>query len=258
VPMPSGGFSPERVDLMAVVLARCIRDGETVFHGVASVLPMVATLLARECHAPHLVYLNIPGGVDARPEKLPASTVGPELAAGARAQFSLIDIFDLSARGKLDLTFLGGAQIDAEGNINLSYIGDWRKPTVRLPGGAGSASILPTARRAVLWRTAHDRRVFVPRCDFVTACGRVDRVVTPLCVFKKVGPPNVGPPNEGGRLLPESLHPGVTIEELADRTGFDPGWGNIRELHATPHPTEAELAALRRVDPDRVRDREFA
>ncbi|MEE9275940.1 MAG: CoA-transferase [bacterium] len=231
---------------MAVFLARQIRDGETVFHGVASALPMVAIALARRTHAPGLVYLNIPGGVDPLPSRLPSSTVGMQLLEGARAVFNLIEIFDLSARGGLGLAFIGGAQIDARGDINLSFIGDPARPEVRLPGGAGSAAILPTAGRTVLWRTVHDPASFPERCGYVTASGRVDRVVTPLCIFRKVE----------GRLRIESRHAGAAPEAVRAATGFDPG--PCEEAPETPEPTDAERAALESVDPEGVRFLEFA
>ena len=138
-------------------MARLLHSGETVFHGVASPLPMVATLLAKHLYAPDLTYLNITGAVDSQPERLPVSTVDPALLHGTRALVTLADLFDLSARGRLDVAFLSGVQIDAEGRINLSAIGSYEHPTVRLPGGAGSAMLMPTARRVILWRTKHDR-----------------------------------------------------------------------------------------------------
>src|SRR3954467_12503594 len=97
---------------MAVTLARLLRDGETVFFGVASPLPMVAALLARRLHAPRLLILKIAGGVTPAPEVLPVSTVAPGLLTGSAAIVTLADIFDLSARGRLDTAFLSGAQID--------------------------------------------------------------------------------------------------------------------------------------------------
>ena len=100
---------------------------------------------------------------------------------------TLADLFDLSARGRLDVAFLSGVQIDAEGRINMSAIGSYEQPKVRLPGGAGSAMLMPTARRVILWRTKHDPRTFVERLDFVTAAGNVDRVVTPLGIFARRG-----------------------------------------------------------------------
>lgn len=231
--------------MMAVVMARLLKDEETVFHGVASPLPMVAALLARRLWAPNLVYLTIAGGIDARPRQLPVSTVDPALLAGARALVTLTDLFDLSARGRLDVAFLSGVQIDDAGRINLSVIGDAGRPTVRLPGGAGSAALMPTARRVILWRTKHDPRSFVERLDFVTAAGNVDRVVTPLCVFAR----------HQGRLRVETVHTGVSPDELRARTGFAINVDSSTPV--TPVPTPRERAALAAVDPEGVRASEF-
>jgi len=222
---------------MVVALARLLRDGETVFFGVASPIPMVAALLAKRLHAPRLVILTIAGGVDPEPERLPTSTVDPALLHGARAQVTLTDIFDLSARGRLNTAFLGGVQIDGRGRINMSAIGDFRHPTVRLPGGAGSAAIMPTAGRTILWRTRHDPRTFVAELPFVTAAGNVDRVVTPLCTFRRVA----------GLLTIESIHPTSSPDDVRARTGFPVDLNPDTPI--TPPPSEAERAALREVDP---------
>jgi glutaconate CoA-transferase, subunit B len=230
---------------MAVALSRLLRPGETVFFGVASPLPMVAALLARRLHAPSLVILTIPGGVDPEPSALPISTVDPRLLVGAPALITLADIFDLSARGRLDTAFLGGVQIDRAGRINLSAIGDPKRPKVRLPGGAGSAALMPTARRTILWRTRHDTRTFVPQLPFVTAAGNVDRVVTPLCVLRRTD----------GVLDVESVHPFSTPDEVRGATGFAVTAGP--ETPLTPAPTDEELAALREIDPAGVVAAEF-
>ncbi len=243
---PEGEHSFGPAEMMAVALARLIHDGETVFHGVASPLPMVAILLAKRLHAPNGVYLGIAGGIDPRPQLLPLSTVGPELLVGTRSLVTLTDLFDLAARGRLDTAFLSGAQIDAAGRINLSVIGEFSRPKVRLPGGAGSAALMPSARRTILWRTKHDRRAFVEQLDFVTAAGNVDRVVTPLCVFRRVD----------GRLEVESIHPGVLPEALVAATGFGIEVGP--ETPVTPPPTAQELALLADLDPEGVRRSEFA
>ena len=230
---------------MAVAMARLLHSGETVFHGVASPLPMVATLLAKRLHAPDLVYLNITGATDPTPEHLPISTVDPALLHGTRSLVTLADLFDLSGRGRLDVAFLSGVQIDGAGRINLSAIGPYGRPSVRLPGGAGSAMLMPTARRVILWRTKHDRRTFVAQLDFVTASGNVDRVVTPLGLFVR----------RDGRLEVESLHPGISPEAFREATGFPVAVGP--ETPVTPPPNEEEMAALRSVDPDGVARSEF-
>src|SRR5215211_4117935 len=197
-------------DLMAVAMARLLRDGERVFHGVASPLPMVAILLAKRTHAPDLVYLNITGSVDPTPARLPRSTAAPQLLAGTEALVTLADLFDLSARGGLGTAFLGCVQIDGQGRINMSVIGDFDHPKVRLPGGAGSALVLPTAKRTILWRTQHTPRSLVERLDFVTATGNVDRLVTPLCVFRM----------EPQGFALETVFPGVAPEDVRAATGF--------------------------------------
>ena len=116
--------------------------------------------------------------------KVSYSSASAELTEGADAYFSLQEVFDLSMRGGLDVAFLGGIQFDNKGNVNASVIGDYHKPKIRLPGGAGSAVLIPTAKRAVIWRIKHDKRTFVERCDFVTTRGNLHKIVTPLCVFK--------------------------------------------------------------------------
>jgi glutaconate CoA-transferase subunit B len=232
-------------EMMTVAMSRILRNGETVFHGVASPMAMVAILLAQQTHAPDLVYLNITGSIDPRPDHLPVSTVGPELLRGTRALVTLADLFDLSARGRLDTAVLGGAQIDSQGRINLSAIGDYARPRVRLPGGAGSAALMPTAKRVILWRTKHDRRSFVEKLDFVTAAGNVDRVVTPLCVFVR----------RNGNLVVESIHPGVRPEDLVANTGFAVEASD--DTPRTPPPTEHERELLACIDPERVIESEF-
>lgn len=233
-------------DLMPVVMARLLRDGEVVFHGVGSALPMVAIALARRLHAPRLRYINIAGGIDPAPRRLPLSSTAPELVYGSPAVLSNEDFYDFCARGGVDVAFLGAAQIDAQGRCNSSVIGEYARPKVRLPGGGGGAMIQERARRVILHRTQHTPRQFVPKLDFVTAAGNVDRVVTPLCLFRRLD----------GRLTVESLHPGVTPETLRAATGFPLDLPD--DPPVTPPPTEAELQTLREVDPDDVRASEFA
>ncbi|MGN6811372.1 MAG: CoA-transferase subunit beta [Thermomicrobiales bacterium] len=232
-------------DLMAVCLARLIRDSEVVLQGVGSPLPLVAIALARATHAPQAVALSVAGGVNASPARLALSSADPALAAGAAAVFANDDFYDLCARGKIDLAFLGAVQIDAQGRTNVSAIGDYARPKVRLPGGGGAAMILPTARRVVLWRSRHDRRTFVERLDFVTGAGNVDRVVTPLAVLRRVD----------GRLTLESVHHWSTVDEVREHTGF--ALPAPDSVPPTPPPTAGELAALADVDPERVRDLEW-
>lgn len=244
-------FTPDM--MMPIAMARLLRDGETVFHGVASPLPMIAILTAKRLHAPNLVYLSIPGASDPTPEELPESTVDPALLRGARSVITLTDIFDMSARGDLDVAFLSGVQIDRYGRINMSVIGEqgaspveaFQHPKVRLPGGAGSAVIMPTVKRTIVWRTKHDSRAFVDELPFVTAAGNVDRGVTPLCIFVR----------RGEQLEVESIHPYSSAQEVSEATGWPLDVDDATPM--TPAPTEEEISALEAVDPAAVRKIEF-
>lgn len=232
-------------DIMTVSMARLIRDGETVFHGVSSHMPLIAVLLAKATHAPNAVHLNIPGGVDPQKPRLQSFTsAGDDLWSPAVAEFPLQEVFDLSMRGGLDVAFLSGVQFDNRGGVNASVIGDYKKPKVRLPGGAGSAVLIPTAKRAIIWRTKHDVRTFTEKLDFTTARGNVSDIVTPLCIFTMFN----------GELILKSVHPTSSIEEVAQNTGF-----SIRylTLATTPPPTEEELRKLDEIDPQDYRSLEF-
>ena len=160
-------------DIMVCAMARLIKNGDTVFHGVSSHMPMTAVMLAKALHAPDAVYLNIPGGVNPKPSALQKYTsAGNELLERSTAYFPLAEVFDLSMRGKLDVAFLSGIQFDVNGNVNASVIGDYHKPKVRMPGGAGSAVLIPTAKRAIIWRTKHEHHFHLTleikkRCRFV-------------------------------------------------------------------------------------------
>ena len=232
-------------DIMTCAMARLIQNSNTVFHGVSSHMPMIAVLLAKALYAPQAVHLNIPGGVDPIVGELQKYTsAGSGLIENAISEFPLAEVFDLSMRGGLDVAFLSGIQFDNRGNVNASVIGDYHRPKVRMPGGAGSAVLIPTVKRAIIWRTKHDRRTFVKQVDFVTTKGNVDRIITPLCVFKMYK----------GELILESIHPTSSIEEVADCTSFD-----IRyiDLKYTELPTEQEITQLQRIDPNDYRHIEF-
>lgn len=231
-------------DIMTVSMARLLKDDERVFHGVASPMAMVAILLAKELYAENLTYLNITGGVNVKPNNLTISTDSPNLLKGSSSYFSLSDIFDLSMRGGLDVAFLSGVQFDLYGNVNASVIGDYEKPKVRLPGGAGSAVLLPTVKKGILWRTKHDVRTFVDKCDFVTTRGNIHKIITPLCIFKY----------EEGVLKLDSIHPHSSLKEVEENTGFKLIYDEVKITEA---PTREELSFLRRIDPKGIREVEF-
>ncbi|CUK03245.1 CoA-transferase subunit beta [Achromobacter xylosoxidans] len=226
-------------------LARFIRPDEITFSGVNSTLPMLACLLAKRAYDWDYVYINVAGGVDPRPSHIPLSSSDPVLAEHSASIFANEDFYDLCTRGRMDLAFLGAAQIDGAGRANNSCIGDWHAPKVRLPGGGGGAVMTPTARRCCTWRTEHSRRVFVDRLDFVTSGGGFAGVATPIAVFVR----------RNGRLALQSWHPESSLEEVRERTAFD---FDAQGAGPTPPPTQAERCALRELDADGRFEREAA
>ena len=224
-------------------LARFVRPNEVTFSGVNSTLPMLACLLAKRAYDFDFVYINVAGGVQPTPSKIPISSSDPVLSEGSTAIFANEDFYDLCTRGRMDLCFLGAAQIDGQGRTNVSSIGDWHNPKVRLPGGGGGAVMLPTARRAVTWRTEHSKRTMVETLDFITAAGGMHGVVTPLGVFIK----------REGRLALQSWHPQASLDEVVSRTGFA---FDATDAAPTPPPTQREIDGLRQLDPSATFERD--
>ena len=230
---------------MAVTLSRLIEDGENVFHGVNSPLPMIAIFLAKKRHAPNCSLIEVAGSVDPKPRFMPNSTADPELCHGAASMFYNPDMYDLFVRGGVDMAFLGAAQLDKQGRANMSYIGDPFQPKVRLPGGGGGAVIMPQVKRTVIWRTVHDRRFLVPRVDFSTQSGRLSHLVTPIALFEK----------KSTGLEIASVHPGHSVDEVIENTGFELERPSVvAQTHA---PSAEELSTLEELDPDGVRFTEF-
>lgn len=232
-------------ELMAVMLARLLRDGEVACHGVNSILASLALLLARRLHAPALRHVAIGGGLDATPATVPRSSSGPGWLAGSPVVLSNVDVYQLALKGVVDVMLLGCVQVDVRGRVNSTVIGPFERPKARLPGGGGAAVLFQVVRRVIVYRTRHDPRSLVPAVDFVTAAGNLDRVVTPLAVFRA---------SPGGLRL-EGLMPGATLEEVRRQTGFPVV--PTEDCRALPPPSPEELAALEALDPDRLRDLDF-
>lgn len=243
-------------ELLAVMAARQLRDDTTVFAGVG--VPLLAAALAQQRHAPRLTIV-VEGGIigpKIRPGRLPIST--NEMRAAYRAQMlpAITDIFLFAQRGFLDVGFVGGAQIDEHGNINTTVLGEYAKPKVRLPGTGGANDIASLCREVIIV-TPHERRRFVKRVDFVTSPGWLDgdgsrrqagllfggvtRVVTTLGLF--------GFDPETRRMRVEALHPGVSLEQVREQTGFEVLVAPT--LVGTEPPGLEELELLRGLDPDR-------
>jgi glutaconate CoA-transferase subunit B len=246
------------MELMICCAARLLEDGRTVAVGTG--VPCAAAMLAQRTHAPNLVIFFEAGGVAPQLPTMPIS-VGDSRAffRGAMAT-SMADVMETAQRGMIDYTFLGGAQIDAHGNLNSTMIGtDYAHPKVRLPGSGGACDLASLCWR-ILVVTPHDKRRFVERLDFLTTPGYLSgagtreaaglppgggpyRVITDLAIL--------GYADNTRRMEVLSLHPGVTLERVRAATAFEL---TVREpLGQTEPPTPHELKILRdEVDPYRV------
>src|SRR5438067_4876478 len=243
------------MELMICCAARLLEDGKTVAVGTG--VPCAAAMLAQRTTAPDLVIFFEAGGVAPQLPTMPISVGDSRTFYRGLMATSMCDIMETCQRGLMDYTFLGGGQIDAYGNLNSTMIGgDHARPKVRLPGSGGANDLASLCWR-ILVVTHHDKRRFVEKVDFITTPGYLTgpgareaaglppdsgpyRVITDLAVL--------GYHDETKRMEVLSLHPGVTLEQVRDKTGFALG---VREpLQTTPPPNESELRILREeVDP---------
>jgi glutaconate CoA-transferase, subunit B len=247
------GYSPN--ELMVCRAARELADGEVVFVGIG--LPNLACNLARRLHAPNLVLLYESGAVGAVPSRLPVSIGDPALVTDSLAIGSMVDVFyHYLQGGKIDVGFLQGAQIDRFGNLNTTVIGDYASPKVRLPGSGGACEIAIHARK-VLIVAPQSRRSFPARIDFITSPGFVDGPGT----RESLGMPGGGPARvvtqlacygfAEGEMVLESLHPGVTLEQVQATLGWEVK--RSATLDETRPPSVEELRLLREeLDPTRL------
>lgn len=250
-------------ELMTVTLAHQIRDNEIAVTGLYSPMPLAACILAKQTHAPDFIHLNAADAVDPDPQSLPFSTADSALANGAVAIMDLCFVFDMAQKGRIDMIFLGAAQIDKYGNTNLTAIGDFDRPKVRFPGGAASAHMCATANRTTTWTTRHTRRTLVDKVDFITGQGFLDGPGGreragisgggPACVVTNLAVLDFHPASKLMRLV--SVHPGVSVDEVRDNTGFD--LLMPERVPTTASPTALELRLMRAADPQGIKEVEF-
>jgi len=233
---------------MIVNAARLLRDGDVVFVGVGQ--PNLACNLAKRTHAPNLVMIYEAGVIGAEPARLPLSIGDPTLVSGSLSVVSMYDIFsNYLQRGNVDVGFMGGAQIDKYGNINATAIGDYSRPRVRLPGSGGSQEIAAWADRCYIM-TPHQKRRFPERVEFMTSAGYMGggserqqaglRGRGMLAVVTDIG---ILEPDETGEMRLAALHPGQTVEQATENTGW--ALNVASPLRTTEALTERELQILR-------------
>jgi glutaconate CoA-transferase subunit B len=236
-------------EMMTVAAARMLRDGAVCFVGIG--LPSTAANLARLTHAPNAVLVYESGPVGARPSVLPLSIGDGNLAETADTVVSTPEIFRYWLQGgRIDVGFLGAAQLDRFANINTTVVGPYEKPKVRLPGAGGAPEISSSARE-VLIVVQQSKRTFVEKLDFITSPGFLDggsareaaglpgkgpvAVITDLCILRPAEPTR--------ELEVVSMHPGVTREQIESATGW-----KLRFAAActeTRPPAQVELEVLR-------------
>jgi glutaconate CoA-transferase, subunit B len=229
----SADFTPD--DLMTVSAARQLTDRTVCFVGIG--LPSTAANLARLTHAPRTVLVYESGTIGSKPTTLPLSIGDGELAETADAVVSVPEIFNYWLQGgRIDVGFLGAAQIDPHGNLNSTVIGDYDKPKVRLPGGGGAPEIAAMAKEVIVI-IRQSERTFAERLDFrssVPATGEMV-VITDLGVLR--------PDPESGELTQTQVHPGVSADDAREATGWDLRVAD--DLSETDPPSGEELRVLR-------------
>jgi glutaconate CoA-transferase subunit B len=241
-----GAPTPE--ETMTIVAAREVRDRQVLLVGVGA--PNAAANLARRLHAPDCVLVYESGAIEAKPARLPLSIGDDDLAETAAELVSVPEMFNYwVGAGRIDVGFLGAAQIDRFCNINTTVIGTYDDPKVRLPG-AGGAPEIAAASREVIVIVRQSKRSFVEKLDFVTSIGHGGGSGTrerlnfsgagPTVVITDLGVLRPGP---DGELELAAIHPGVEVERVREATGWPLRVRDVVE--ATEPPSERELHMLR-------------
>ena len=236
-------------EMMTIAAARRLANGTVCFVGIG--MPSAAANLARITHAPDVVLIYESGTIGAKPDVLPLSIGDGELAEYADTVVSVPEIFRYWLQGgRVNVGFLGAAQIDKFGNINTTVIGDYNKPRTRLPGAGGAPEIASSAGE--VWIILkQSKRAFIEKLDFITSAGYLTggdareqsgaRGKGPTAVITDIGVLTPDPVTK--ELTLTALHPGCTVAQAQEATGWT--LKVAPELVRTPAPTAAELTALR-------------
>ena len=226
------------------LLAREIEDEDVVATGVASPLAILAIAVARATHAPQLTYLACVGSLDPDLPRLFPSSEDLGYLDGRSAEVTIPDLFDHARRGRVDTVFFGAAEVDAAGRTNMTASGSLERPRTKFPGVAGAATLRQWVRRPVLLVPRQSQRNLVPEVQVVTT--RDD--VRPVTLISDLGVFELGA--RGARLV--ARHPWASLERIAERTGFSFEADAAPPL--TPEPEARTLAAIRRIDPQGLRE----
>ncbi len=247
-----------------IALARTVRPRETVFHGFGSPCAQVAMHVARRTHAPDMTLVEgAMYAVNPDPPFIPPTSNDASLSRGAAYSMRFEEFFDAAIRGDVDRMFLSGGQIDGFGNTNVTAIGPAGRPKVKLGGGGGGCNLSATIGALTLWTTRHrSGRTLVESCDFITDIGHR----TPLGGRAELGFTGGGPQwlvtelgvfdVRDGRARLVQVFPDVSVADVRAATGF--ALEVAGDLRAVSPPSTAELAAVRSVDPLKVRTSEFS
>ncbi len=236
-------------EMMSIAAARQLSNNQVCFIGIG--LPSKAANLARRLHAPDLIMIYESGTLGAKPTQLPLSIGDGELAETADTIVSVPEIFNyLLQPGRIDVGFLGAAQIDKFANLNSTVIGDYHKPSVRLPGAGGAPEIASSSKRVVVM-LRQSAKSFVDKLPFITSvgfgAGPGDReklglrgagpvmVITDLGIFE--------PDPASKELVLTHIHPNIAVENVIESTGWNIKIAN--QLMVTDPPAEKELEAIR-------------
>jgi glutaconate CoA-transferase, subunit B len=236
-------------EVQTVVAARRLRHSGSVFIGVGR--PSTAALLARMVHNPELVLVYESGTIGAKPFHIPLSIGDGELAATADFVVSVPEMFNYwIGPGRIEVAFLGAAQVDRFANLNSTVIGEYDSPKTRLPGAGGAPEIAASCGEVIVI-APHSKRTFVQRLDFCTTVGHGDgpgarerlgfRGAGPTAVITDLGV--LEPDPDSKELVLTQLHEGVDADQVRQATGWELLVAD--ELHLTEPPTDEELAALR-------------
>jgi acyl CoA:acetate/3-ketoacid CoA transferase beta subunit len=236
-------------EIQTIVAARRLSSARTVFIGVGR--PSTAAILARLVHNPALVLVYESGTIGAKPRHIPLSIGDGELAETADAVVSVPEMFNYwIGPGRIDVAFLGVAQVDRYANLNSTVIGSYEHPTTRLPGAGGAPEIAASCGEVIVI-APHTRRTFVERLDFRTTVGHGDgpgyrerlglRGAGPTAVITDLGV--LQPDPQTKQLHLTAIHPGVEPQQVLDATGFE--MSIAAQLAVTEPPSGDELAALR-------------